>query len=188
MNKQETIQLLTLIQSFYENMIPKNQDAQKMYIELWHDSLCEISFIDAQMALKEHLKESVYVPKIADIYQRVMSKRMPAFPDPVAEWNTVLIACQRFGYTRANEAMESFQPYTKKVVEAFGGFRKICMAECDQEMADRKHFVDMYNRLIEREIKSFKQGGAGILQLDAEQKKEPSLIDTKINSLVQRMK
>ena len=187
MNRNETLKLLTLIQSFYDTFMPKNSEAQKMFVELWHDTLQDLSYDDSLAALKSHLKESVYIPKIADIYQRVMQKRMPDFPDPVGEWNKVLRACSVFGYHRSDDAMKSFNEMTRKVVEAFGGFRKICTSELDQEMSDRKHFVDVYNRLIEREIKQIKQGDAGFFTLDREQKKEPTLVDSKINSLIKRI-
>lgn len=187
MNRNETIQLLTLMQSFYDNMMPKNDDAKLAYIDVWHDIMQDIEFIDAQIALKEHMKESVYVPKVADIYQRVMNKRMPNFPDPVGEWNKVLKACNTYGYHRSDEAMKTFGEMTKKVVEAFGGFRKICTSEVEQEISDRKHFVDVYNRLIERETKQIKQGNAGFFTLEREQKKEPTAIDSKINSLIKRI-
>lgn len=180
------MKLLTLIESFYDKFLPKNENSQRSFIEIWHDILQEISFEDAQIALKEHMRESVYVPKIADIYQRIVNKRIPYFPDPVNEWNVVLKACGTFGYHKSEDAMKTFGEMTKKVVEAFGGFRKICTSEVDQEMSDRKHFCDVFNRLIERETKKIKQGNAGFFTLEIEQKREPTAIDSQINSLIKR--
>lgn len=186
MNKSETLMFLTLIQSYYENFMPKNHEAQKMVIELWTETLEEIDFEQAKAALKQHLKESVYTPKIADIYQRVVSKRLPNFPDPVEQYNTVIRAIGTYGYTQADKAIATFNPYTQKVVEMMGGFRKMCMAEVDEQMSDRKHFVETYNRLIDRETRNIKEGGAGVLQLIGE-KKEPSHFDLLVNESIKRI-
>ena len=186
MNKGETLMFLTLIQSYYENFMPKNHEAQKMVIELWTETLEEIDFEQAKIALKQHMKESVYVPKIADIYQRVVSKRLPSFPDPVEQYNTVIRAIGTYGYTQADRAIETFHPYTKRIVEMMGGFRKMCMADVDEQMSDRKHFVETYNRLIDRETRTIKDGGAGILQM-LEEKKEPSQFELLVNESIKRI-
>lgn len=187
MNKSETLKLLTLIQSSFENFLPKNHETQKMFIEMWHESLEEVPFEAARIALKEHMKESVYVPKVADIYQRYVKKKLPDFPDPVDEFNKVIRAVGLFGYNRAIQAMDSFHPYTRKVVEMNGGFRKFCMSDVDNEMSDRKHFVDVYNRLIDRETKNIKDGGASLIQLET-QKNEPTLLGSLVDDLTKKVK
>jgi hypothetical protein len=164
--------------------MPKNHETQKMFIELWHDSLIDLQVNDCMDALKQHMRESVYVPKVADIYQRVMNKRLPQFPDPVDEFNKVLKACMRYGSSRSDEAMESFNDYTKRVVTMCGGFRKFCIANVDDEISDRKHFTETYNRLIDREIKTIKEGGKAFIQL---QNNDNLLIESKINELIKRM-
>lgn len=186
MNKNETLKLLTLIQSFYETFMPKNIEAHKMFVDLWHDALLDVPYDDAVHALKQHAQESVYVPKVADIYQRWIKKRLPDFPDPVNEFNKVIRAIGTYGYTQADRAMDTFHPYTKKIVEMMGGFRKMCMADVDEHMSDRKHFVETYNRLIDRETRTIKDGGAGILHM-LEEKKEPSHFDLLVNESIKRI-
>lgn len=186
MQKDQIIHLLTLISSNYENFMPSDPVRKKMVIELWTETLEEIDFEQAKTALKQHMKESVYVPKIADIYQRVVSKRLPSFPDPVEQYNTVIRAIGTYGYTQADRAIETFHPYTKKIVEMMGGFRKMCMADVDEQMSDRKHFVETYNRLIDRETRTIKDGGAGMLQLIGE-KKEPSHFELLVNESIKRI-
>lgn len=185
MTREEVIQLLTLISSNYENFMIGDATRKKMMIELWTESLEDIDFEEAKTALKSHFRESVYVPKIADIYQRVINKKLPQFPDPVDEFNKVLKAIGTYGYNRVIEAMDSFHPYTRKVVEMNGGFRKFCMANVDDEISDRKHFTETYNRLIEREIRNIKDGGVSLLQLV--EKKEPTKIDVTIQSVIKRI-
>jgi hypothetical protein len=186
MDKSETLKLLTLIASSFDNFLPKNHETQKMFVEIWHESLEEIPFEAAKLALKEHMKESVYTPKVADIYQRYMRKQMPDFPDPVEQFNTVIRAIGKYGYNKSEEAMQSFHPYTRKVVEMNGGFRKFCMAEVDNEMSDRKHFVETYTRLIERETRTIKDGGNSLLQLVGE-KKESTLLDSLVTDLITKI-
>ncbi len=179
LTKEETLKLLTLIQASYENFFPKNHETQKMFIETWHDALSDLSLDDALGALKQHMRESVYVPKVADIYQRAIAKRLPTFNDPVEEFNKVIKACGKYGSNRSDEAMKTFSDYTKKVVEMMGGFRKFCMASVDDELSDRKHFTETYNRLIDRETKAIKEGRTLPIQLNSPiQNKQ---IDAKIN-------
>lgn len=185
MDKSETLKLLTLIASSFENFLPKNHETQKMFVEIWHESLEDVPFEAAKAALKEHMKESVYVPKVADIYQRFVRKKLPDFPDPVEEFNRVIRAIGTYGYNRCEEATASLHPYTQKVVEMNGGFRKFCMAEVDNEMSDRKHFVDTYHRLIERETRNVKEGNRTILELIG-QKNEPTRLDKLIGGFIEK--
>ena len=62
----------------------------------------------------------------------------------------------------------------------------MCMADVDEQMSDRKHFVETYNRLIDRETRTIKDGGAGILQLIGE-KKEPSQFELLVNESIKRI-
>ena len=186
MDKQQTIQLLTLIASSYENFMPKDSDKRKILVDIWHETLEEISYDEAKTALKTHMKESVYVPKIADIYQRVINKKIPDIPDPVAEFNTVLRSIGKFGYNRTEEAMDSFNPITRRVVEMLGGFRKFCMSDCDNEISDRKHFTETYNRLIEREKKVIRDGGNSFLQIEGQTEEQKRLSDV-IEALTKKM-
>lgn len=186
MDKQQTIQLLTLIASNYDNFMPKDSDKKKILVDIWTETLEDIEFEEAKTALKAHMKESVYIPKIADIYQRVMNKKIPDIPDPVAEFNTVLRAIGKFGYNRTEEAMNSFNPITRKVVEMLGGFRKFCMSDCDNEISDRKHFTETYNRFIEREKKIIRDGGNSFLQIEGQTEEQKRLSDV-IGALTKRM-
>ena len=177
---------MTLIGTMYDNFLPSDSERKKMFLDLWHDTLGELEYEDAEKALRQHFKESVYVPKIADIYQRVIAKDIPQYPDPVEQFNIVVRACGRFGQHRADEAMNSFNPITKRIVEMCGGFRKFCLADVDHEMSDRKHFVETYNRYIERDIKTIKNGGNKPLQL-AINIDNNNLIDSKIKSVINKI-
>ena len=173
-----------LIAMNYENFLPTDSEKKKMFLDLWHDTIGDLEYEDAEQAYKAHLKESVYVPKIADIYQRVVSKNIPQFPDPVEEFNTVIRACSKYGQNRTSEAMESFHPYTRKVVEMNGGFRKFCMANTEDEISDRKHFTETYNRLIDREVKTIKAGGNSQIQL---QHGSNNTLENKISGLIKKI-
>lgn len=186
MKKAETLKLLMLIHSSFHNFLPQNEETQKMFVETWADVLEDIEFDEAMNAYKQHMRESVYAPKIADIYQRVMNKKIPDIPDPVAEFNNVLRAIGKYGHNRTEEAMNSFNPITRKVVEMLGGFRKFCMSDCDNEISDRKHFTETYNRFVEREKKIIRDGGNSFLQIEGQTEEQKRLNDV-IGALTKRM-
>lgn len=186
--KRETLQILMMISSVHNNFLYDSEERQQMMIDVWHKLLIDIEFVDAVEALEKCLRESVFAPKPADIFNRVMNNRVPEFPDPMTEWSKVLRAVSKYGYMKSEQALETFEPLTKKVVESFGGFKYFCGMDISNEMADRAHFVKAYDRLIERETKSAREGKAGVLQLISETKKEPSqLSDGDIGTIMRNI-
>ncbi|WP_423798176.1 hypothetical protein [Neobacillus sp. SAB-20_R2A] len=75
MNKRETFALLKMISVFYEQF---SFDQEK--VNLWHDALKDLTFVDMEENLLKHVRQSPFPPKVSELY---ISSNVPGIvPDP----------------------------------------------------------------------------------------------------------
>lgn len=148
MKQSEVIKLIGLCSINYKNF-PESGKIEAL-TELWTRMLSDVSFDIAQIAIEKYISESVFPPTIADIRQRIAD--ITVFPEKTAieAWGEVTKAIREYGSYNEIKAMDSFMGITRKVVEAIG-FKTLCISE--NEMADRAHFLKVYDNLAERERK-----------------------------------
>lgn len=128
-----------------EQLLP-NQQA----MELWYRELQDIPYPVAEAGLRQWVSTQKWSPSIAEIREMASSVQHGSIPDWGEGWEQVLLAIRRYGTYRIPEAMESFDPITKRCVERLG-FRNICMSENINH--DRANFRMIYEQLAEREKK-----------------------------------
>jgi hypothetical protein len=117
----------------------------------------------AVMAVKKFMSESTYPPTIADIRKNISAINNPVMLDPMDSWGSVKKAIRQYGMYRVEEAMNSFDPLTRKAVEAIG-FKELCLS--DNEMADRAHFVKTIERYQERQKNEYLLNPALLLAIE----------------------
>jgi hypothetical protein len=147
MDKKEFSTFAMAIRTYYpkENILP-NQQA----MELWYRELQDIPYNVAEASLRQWVSTNKWSPSIAEIREMSFSVQNGNIPDWGEGWEQVLNAIRKFGSYRIPEAMESFDPITRRCVERLG-FRNICMSE--NINADRANFRMIYEQLAEREKK-----------------------------------
>lgn len=135
------------IRTYYpkEQILP-NQQA----MELWYRELQDIPYQVAEASLRQWVATNKWSPSIAEIREMASTVQCGSIPDWGEGWEQVLMAIRRFGTYRIPEAMESFDPLTRKCVERLG-FRNICMSENINH--DRANFRMIYEQLAERQKK-----------------------------------
>lgn len=146
MKQTEVIKLIGLCSVNYRNWPEK--DKEEMTVFLWSKMLSDVDFEVAQAAVEKYLAESSFPPTIADIRQRIAD--LTVFPEKtsIEAWGDVKEAIRKYGSYREADAMKSLMGVTRKVVESIG-FRTLCLSE--NEMADRAHFLKVYDTLAKRE-------------------------------------
>jgi hypothetical protein len=144
--QSDVIKLIGLCSLNYKNF-PESGKIEAL-TELWTKMLSDTSFEIAQVAIEKFLSESVYPPTIADIRQRVADITVIPEKTGIEAWGDVKQAIRQYGSYNEKRAMDSLMGVTRKVVEAVG-FRTLCMSE--NEMADRAHFLKVYDNLAKRE-------------------------------------
>jgi hypothetical protein len=142
----EVIKLIGLCSINYRNW--PEDGKEELVKELWTKMLSDTSFEVAQVAIEKFLSESVYPPTIADIRQRIADITVIPEKTGIEAWGDVKQAIRQYGSYNEKKAMDSLRGVTRKVVEAVG-FRTLCMSE--NEMADRAHFLKVYDNLDKRE-------------------------------------
>jgi hypothetical protein len=65
MNKRETFALLKMISVFYEQF---SFDQEKM--NLWHDAVKDLTFVDLEESLLKHVRQSPFPPKVSELYTK----------------------------------------------------------------------------------------------------------------------
>ena len=146
MKRAEIIKLIGICSINYRNW--PEEGKEEAVISLWTKMLEDTEYFIAEAAVEKFLAESVYPPTIADIRARIADLTVIKEKTAIEAWDDVKTAIRKFGWYRANEAMQSLGGVTHKVVDAIG-FKTLCISE--NEMADRAHFLKVYDTLAARE-------------------------------------
>jgi hypothetical protein len=142
----EVIKLIGICSANYRNW--PEEGKEEAVTMLWLKMLEDTPFFIAEAAIEKYIAESTYPPTIADIRARIADITVFREKTPIEAWGDVCQAIRRFGHPRPKEAMLSLTPITQKVVESIG-YMTLCRSE--NEMADRAHFLKVYEVLAKRE-------------------------------------
>lgn len=147
MTKKEFSIIAAAMRTYYpkENLLPSNES-----MELWYRELSDIPYNVAEAGLRKWVATNKWSPTIADMREFATTVQIGDIPEWGEGWEQVLMAIRRYGSYRIPEAMESFDPITRRCVERLG-FRNICMSE--NIAVDRANFRDMYKQMAERQRK-----------------------------------
>ena len=137
-------------------------------VKIWYRLLQDIPYEVMNLAIQKYMMQCVYPPTVADLRSYSADVVQGDVKDWGEGWEAVLRAIRHFGTYRVAEAMETFDPLTRRCVERLG-FRNICMSE--NINTDRANFRDLYNQLATREREESKvarsvKEGIGKLMLE----------------------
>lgn len=127
--------LLALVADTYSQ--PRlSEDAVKLYFKVLSDySLDEVS-----QAIMEHIKQSPYMPKPADIIRIIEGTA----EDRASEaWYYVLKAIQQYGYY---ESVQFDNPAIHYAIERMGGWQKLCQLTEEELPFRERDFIKHYIR------------------------------------------
>ena len=90
-------------------------------------------------------------------YQNFMAVDTNNLPNAEDEWQDVLRAVREYGSWDEEGALNSMQPYTRKIVQ-YIGFKRICMASPDEQTWNKKEFIGEYNSLKDKVVENLQIG------------------------------
>lgn len=122
--------------------------SDKSILNFWYDNLKDIPYEVAQIGVRKLLAEEEFYPNIAKIRKACASVTNRPPTDTTEGWGLVQRAIRRYGYMRADEAMESLPEDVRNAVSRMGGFETIC--ESTNPEADRAHFYRSLEQVGER--------------------------------------
>lgn len=126
-----------------ENFLPDEYS-----VKVWYKALMDIPYEIANIAVLECSKTLKFPPSIAEIRTRsaqIINGRAQTWGE---SWEKVCKAIRKYGSWNENKALDSFDPLTRRTVEAIG-YQYLCASE--NPMADRAHYQRIYEQLADRE-------------------------------------
>lgn len=145
MDKEKFIKGIKMLSLAY------NKDFDEEQIEVWYSMLNEYTSEEFSKAIQDLIKTEKYMPSIAHITEAIAKQKTSNLPSAEDEWQEVINSIHRYGYYRQKEALDSLNPYTRKITE-YIGFERICMASPEEQTWNKKNFIEEYNSLKDKEI------------------------------------
>lgn len=113
---------------------------------LWYEMLKDLSYAQADTALRQHICVSPYIPTIADIRKRASEC---ADMEPLEAWAVVYKAICNSAYDSEKE-FEKLPPICKKAVGRHENLREWATMDINTvQSVEQSHFIRAYNAALE---------------------------------------
>ena len=155
MNKEKFLKIMTYMGIAY------NKEFTKEQLEVWYSFFKEYTDEELNNAVKKIINTEKYLPSIAQVKEEIAKMKVVGIPEAEEEWQEVLKAVSRYGSYRQDEALASLKPYTAKIV-GYIGYQRICMAESDEQIWNKKEFISEYDALKDRIVVDLQIGAENI--------------------------
>lgn len=164
-NKKDIVDTITLLKMTYPGSLKDLQeDELKMMVDIWYEDFKNTPKEKFNKAIQEIRYTNKFFPSIADIKEKV-AKGNVSLPLAEDEWQEVINSIRKYGYYRQEQALESLNPYTRKITQ-YIGFERICMASPEEQKWNKKNFIEEYNSLKDKEINNLQISSNGKLMLN----------------------
>lgn len=115
---------INLLQKNFEKMTNDRE-----LLNIWYKALNHISDEHFVIATQKIMLNEIFAPNLATISKYCSEVAAPIEVDDTEAWGLVVKAINRYGYMRAEEAMNSFPKLVQDAVNRVGGFEMICSSE-----------------------------------------------------------
>ena len=152
MNKQETVQVITLLAGNYDSISKKDSTQKQLMINTWQECLGDLDYRLVLQAVKKTIIESPYPPTIHEIRKNAVEMMNPTQTRTAIEaWNEAYIMICG-GLYMTQEQFETASPEVKKF---FGDVRQVAeLARTDIDTVNtvtKGQFLKQYDVLVQRE-------------------------------------
>lgn len=152
MNKQETIQVITLLAGNYNSIAEKDKTQKQLMINTWLECLGDLNYRLVLESVKKTMITSPYPPTIADIRKNAIEMIKPTTSKTAIEaWNEAYsMICK--GTYMEEEEFEKASPEVKKF---FGNVRQVReLAQTNTDVVNsvtKGQFLKQYEVIVNRE-------------------------------------
>lgn len=152
MNKQETVQVITLLAGNYDSISKKDSTQKQLMINTWQECLGDLDYRLVLQAVKKTIIESLYPPTIHEIRKNAVEMMNPTQTRTAIEaWDEAYrMICG--GLYMTKEQFETASPEVKKF---FGNVRQVAeLARTDIDTVNtvtKGQFLKQYDVLVQRE-------------------------------------
>lgn len=151
MNKQETIQVITLLAGNYNSIAEKDKTQKQLMINTWLECLGDLDYRLVLESVKKTMITSPYPPTIADIRKNAIEMIKPTTSKTAIEaWNEAYsMICK--GTYMEEEEFEKASPEVKKF---FGNVRQVReLAQTNTDVVNsvtKGQFLKQYEVIVNR--------------------------------------
>lgn len=152
MNKQETIQVITLLAGNYDSIAKKDKTQKQLMINTWYECLGDLEYELVLQAVKKTIIESPYPPTIHDIRKNAIEMINPSTQRTAIEaWEEAYsMICSGLYMTE-----EQFNMASPEVKKFFGNVRQVKeLAQTDSQTVNtvtKGQFLKQYEVITNRE-------------------------------------
>ena len=152
MNKQETVQVITLLAGNYDSIAKKDATQKQLMINTWQECLGDLDYRLVLQAVKKTIIESPYPPTIHDVRKNAVEMINPTTKRTAIEaWNEAYrMICGGLYMTE-----EQFKTASPEVRKFFGDVRQVKeLAQTDTDTVNtvtKGQFLKQYEVLVQRE-------------------------------------
>ena len=152
MNKQETVQVITLLAGNYDSIAKKDNTQKQLMINTWQECLGDLNYRLVLEAVKKTMITSPYPPTIADIRKNAVEMLKPSTQKTAIEaWNEAYkMICNGLYMTEAQ-----FDKASPEVQKFFGNVRQVReLAMTDTDVVNsvtKGQFLKQYEIIVNRE-------------------------------------
>lgn len=152
MNKQETIQVITLLAGNYDSIAKKDKTQKQLMINTWYTCLGDLEYELVLQAVKKSIIESPYPPTIHDIRKNAIEMVNPSTQRTAIEaWEEAYsMICSGLYMTE-----EQFNMASPEVKKFFGNARQVKeLAQTDSQTVNtvtKGQFLKQYEVITNRE-------------------------------------
>lgn len=152
MNKQETVQVITLLAGNYDSISKKDSTQKQLMINTWQECLGDLDYRLVLEAVKKTMITSPYPPTIADIRKNAVEMLKPATQKTAIEaWNEAYkMICS--GLYMTEEQFNIASPEVKKFFGNVRQVRELALTDADVVNSVTKgQFLKQYEVIVNRE-------------------------------------
>lgn len=151
MNKQETIQIITLLAGNYNNISEKNTDQKKIMLATWHECLKDLDYNLVLLATKKAIIDSPYPPTIYDIRLKATElMNTTTKKSGIEAWQEAYkMICNGSYMTK-----EDFEKHSEEVKKFFGSTENLRSYSTNTDFnidVVRSNFLKQYEIIVAKE-------------------------------------
>lgn len=150
MNKQETIQIITLLAGNYNKIAEKTKEQKQMMLNTWHECLNDLDYKLVLQAVKKTIIESEYPPTIHEVRKNAIEIINPTENDALNKWNECYkMICS--GTYMTQEQFDSHSEVCKKFIGSINQLRAYATNPDFNMDVVRSNFLKQHEILVQRE-------------------------------------
>lgn len=149
MNKQETVQIITLLAGNYESIANKSEMQQKMMLNTWYECLGDLDYNLVLQAVKKTIINSKYPPTINEIRQNAIEMINPTKNNALEDWDE----CYKMICNGSYMTKEEFDAHSEICKKFLGSLSQLKAYSRNQDFnmdVVRSNFLKQYDNLMKR--------------------------------------